>query len=136
MIYTVEIQQVIPNVYAAACYLGAQGGVLMTMVEASNKSDALANIKVRFASQKQQALKRGFKWTNRVDKFDYVFTTPKAKAETQPEIAPKSKSPAVWELISRTEEDGSVTYSAKKHDKPLMTEEELKIALFASAVNK
>lgn len=135
MIYTVEIQQVIPNVYAAACYLGAQGGVLMTMVEASNKSDALASIKVRFMAQKQQALKRGFKWTNHVDKFEYIFATPKGKAALVPDGA-KSESPAVWELISRTEEDGSVTYSAKKHDKPLMTEEELKIALFASAVNK
>lgn len=134
MIAEISIMEIIPTCYVAAVALPG-GHVIHTSLTAKSRTDACALVKQRFATQRYMAVRDGkARWNQDTDKFEIKFIK-----KPQPELfdvpQPTAKEPAVWELVKVKQDDGTMTFSAKKHERPLMTETELKLALFATTIN-
>lgn len=136
MKHTINVIEIMPTVYAAAAMLPG-GFMIHTSLTAKSAKDAISLIKARFHAQKHHAVKAGNARWAKGDVFDVEIVHKEKKPDlfTGGAEKPAVVEPALWELVKIPGNDGSITYSAKKHERPLMTETELKLALFESTVN-
>lgn len=138
MIVEISIMEIIPTCYVAAAMLPG-GHVIHTSLTAKSRTDVITMVKQRFHTQKYLAVRDGkARWNQDTDKFEIKFIKkpqPGLFDGADPTVAAAKKEPAVWELVKTKQDDGTMTFSAKKHERPLMTETELKLALFATTVN-
>ncbi len=129
MIYPMYIAEISNGVYASVC--NYHGTLIHTSLVANSAREAEQKCKLRFCAQRHSLNLPA--WTRGVDKLNVEWKKTNNLNAVLPSTA-VSEGPRLFELIEKKDDVGHVTFEIKKHTKPLLTADEVKLAIFEKTV--
>lgn len=121
MIYEVICKEIVPGIWGCGCDLG-NGHLISTTIHTHSVSKMMELARRRLCNQRVACSHKGFAWVAGRDRLKCVIMRDGNRKEP---ILNLEKEPAIWELI---EKDGA--FACKKHNRPLLTESEVKKLIF------